>query len=1050
MGMTAGVIGVTAGVAGATTTNTITATAATTVHPTGTAQAGANVHVTITDTVAATTLTLTVSSAGGTTMFSAVPVVTATGFSTHTAAFTATHHKVKVTLVQTATTHTTEKVTFATVKFVTSRASGAVTIAATSTPSETFTGSPVTDANVTGTTTSRNNTIAVTSTVPTIPKTGVNQSAANLKITLHNATGSTVTTSKLALVAATTDSTGTVDWTSKPTVSCSGCTAVTVATPVTSTETITVSMAAGATATLTVTSIRYNTAGAIGTVAVTPTWKTSASTVTLGTFTPAFKVNAIATKPSPAAAPTTETITATSTPTIKPTGSGQSVGTWKVTFKGAKSKGWSKTQTFSINVFEHTGGNCTSGSHGYVLLTGTPTAKVTSSKDVSTTPTVKVTTSAASSCTAASHNQVTVTFTNSGTFTSTTVATNTFTITVSTVKYNVHKGTAQTYGNVKVGATKTTGGLIAASTTKATTGPSNANIAAVVMSGNTPAVTVTPSAFDAAISPVNVIEQVAGSIPSSDYVCVTLTPTANHFNAANTATASVKSGNGTVTATVTYYTGATKKTSGTATTAVFKVKTASSTTKPSTYKVTGLHVNASGTSGTVSVVGHYSATPHCGAAGLTGTPAGTAVAFAISIPKSKRIAGVTAAATAAAELEYEYPATSAVKCAGGVANTTTTANISARAVILANGTHFPDALSSQYLAGQLHTGTVLAVGTFGGTSVPAVTLNAIRLEGVSHVYVIGGPLAVTATVVNTLKTTPQYNCGGSSVRHTSTGATRFLTVTRIGGTTQYTTAEMVAMFLAKSHVGTGNFAPAFAGVDKTGGNGKFNDTKGNASPAGINAAQKTGVVADGQVFQDAMSAGAFAYAKGFLILLTTPSKLSPQVASAISTLTIQQVIVMGGQLAVSDAVVTSLEAQGVSVLRIGGQDYTDTAVQAADFEVAATGTGGLGWTPATHGHMAAVARGNGFSDGLAGAVVTGNHMWPLLLTENPTTTGSYLTAFLKNVGAKGFGVDETATNVPHPSATYRLSAVVIFGGTLAITPTVVKTIQTDLATGLSP
>ncbi|MHB1920470.1 MAG: cell wall-binding repeat-containing protein [Acidimicrobiales bacterium] len=100
--------------------------------------------------------------------------------------------------------------------------------------------------------------------------------------------------------------------------------------------------------------------------------------------------------------------------------------------------------------------------------------------------------------------------------------------------------------------------------------------------------------------------------------------------------------------------------------------------------------------------------------------------------------------------------------------------------------------------------------------------------------------------------------------------------------------------------------------------------------------------------------------------------------------------------------------------------------------------------------MAAVARGNGFSDGLAGAVVTGNHMWPLLLTENPTTTGSYLTAFLKNAGAKGFGVDETATNVPHPSATYRLSAVVIFGGTLAITPTVVKTIQTDLATGLSP
>lgn len=166
----------------------------------------------------------------------------------------------------------------------------------------------------------------------------------------------------------------------------------------------------------------------------------------------------------------------------------------------------------------------------------------------------------------------------------------------------------------------------------------------------------------------------------------------------------------------------------------------------------------------------------------------------------------------------------------------------------------------------------------------------------------------------------------------------------------------------------------------------------------------TAVLATGRTFQDAMSASALAYADHLPILLTTPSKLSPQVSTAIDQLGIEQVIVMGGPLAVSDTVVVSLERAHVSVLRVAGADYTMTAVELAICELGpATGHVGLDW-PASGG--AIVARGNGFTDGLAGAVVAADgpassSPEPLLLTENPTTPGIYLLAFFEVAGTTG-------------------------------------------------
>ena len=149
---------------------------------------------------------------------------------------------------------------------------------------------------------------------------------------------------------------------------------------------------------------------------------------------------------------------------------------------------------------------------------------------------------------------------------------------------------------------------------------------------------------------------------------------------------------------------------------------------------------------------------------------------------------------------------------------------------------------------------------------------------------------------------------------------------------------------------------------------------------------------------------------------------------------------MGGTLAVANTVEAALvQEAGVSVLRVAGKDYTDTAAQLARFEAAAKTTG-LGWTP---GHRAMVARGNGFSDGIAGAVLDSPHnaatggpgtARPLLLTETPTVVGTYLTTFLKTTGATGIGGTTTKT----------LTFLSVLGGPLALSTAAVAAMQADL------
>lgn len=348
-----------------------------------------------------------------------------------------------------------------------------------------------------------------------------------------------------------------------------------------------------------------------------------------------------------------------------------------------------------------------------------------------------------------------------------------------------------------------------------------------------------------------------------------------------------------------------------------------------------------------------------------------------------RVYGATADATAASELEHQFPAGA---CPG---------NAGDRPVVLATDATYPDALASAYLARSLGTGTLLTQSS----TLSGPTLAAIKAEGITTVDVVGGPLAVTTAVVAQLEATDATACGGGVLPGTA-----HIHVTRIWGTTAYTTAAKVAETPPASDVGSATFTGAYAGTNASGGTGRYNDTFGLGSSAPVSSAPlRTAIVAVGTGFQDAESASTLAYAERFPILLTAPSALSAQTADALSALGIQQVVVMGGPYAVSNGVVSSLEALGLSVLRIAGQTYSGTSVALADFET--TAGAGLGWIGTG---SVTVARGDGFTDGLAGAVVAADGPAsaapsPLLLTLGPTTVGTALTIFLQSAGRTGLG-----------------------------------------------
>lgn len=217
---------------------------------------------------------------------------------------------------------------------------------------------------------------------------------------------------------------------------------------------------------------------------------------------------------------------------------------------------------------------------------------------------------------------------------------------------------------------------------------------------------------------------------------------------------------------------------------------------------------------------------------------------------------------------------------------------------------------------------------------------------------------------------------------TVAGATTAVTVTRLQGANRFGTAAAVAEAAFPSGV-TGD-------------------------PAGPVA-----VLASGVNFPDALSGAYLAGKVDAPILLTNTDTLPPETGAALTKLGVQQVDVVGGPAAVSDAVVSTLETTyGLMVRRIYGANRDVTAEDVAEL-YPGTSVGTLGGKA-----TAILATDLEFPDALTGSAMSYGASLPTLLTP-ASTLGRAAADALTQLGTQ---------------------QVLVLGGTSAISPSVVASL----------
>jgi len=200
-----------------------------------------------------------------------------------------------------------------------------------------------------------------------------------------------------------------------------------------------------------------------------------------------------------------------------------------------------------------------------------------------------------------------------------------------------------------------------------------------------------------------------------------------------------------------------------------------------------------------------------------------------------------------------------------------------------------------------------------------------------------------------------------------------------------TLGDVYATFRGSDRYATG------AAVARTASDGEAN------VPAEVDG-MRTAFLVSGIAATDGLAAAPLAYAENrspilgkFPLLLTQPDVLSVTTRDALLSITggnrpIQQVIIVGGPGAVSDAVLSQVRALGISARRISGADRQATAVAVANFAVQT-----LGWSPA----RVVLARGDDPADAASAAPYAGENRAPLLFTSTPEQLGSATAEFLR-------------------------------------------------------
>ena len=197
-------------------------------------------------------------------------------------------------------------------------------------------------------------------------------------------------------------------------------------------------------------------------------------------------------------------------------------------------------------------------------------------------------------------------------------------------------------------------------------------------------------------------------------------------------------------------------------------------------------------------------------------------------------------------------------------------------------------------------------------------------------------------------------------------------------------------------------------VQRIGGSNRYDVAAGLAhegAPYGVDTAYLT----QGVEIADALGVGPVASKGNAAVLLTKPTEVPPATVEVLEAMGALEVVLVGGEKAVTPAVGRALQAKGYAVRRVAGEDRYDTAVQLSYEQKWRSGTVYL-------------ASGSNLTDALGGGAAAAHVGAPMLLTRT--------------------------TNLP-PVTAARLaelapSRVVVLGGTGAVADSVVRQAETLL------
>lgn len=205
------------------------------------------------------------------------------------------------------------------------------------------------------------------------------------------------------------------------------------------------------------------------------------------------------------------------------------------------------------------------------------------------------------------------------------------------------------------------------------------------------------------------------------------------------------------------------------------------------------------------------------------------------------------------------------------------------------------------------------------------------------------------------------------------------TITGLGG---YVGTNSVTFNIVSKHVAT---VKRLSGATRL-------DTMGNIVSEGFEQSD-TVVVATAQSFPDALSASALAGAYGAPIVLTDNGALSDQAKQQIGRLGATKALVMGGEAALSSAVLSDLAAMGVSAERVAGATRQATSLESLNKVVAAARAAG--------GSVDTVvlARADNAADSLSISPFSYAKNAPVVLVESDKLLSSEAVAAIKASGA---------------------------------------------------